>query len=278
MKLLSVGNNPVTVREGTIEGIWETASAWNVPWNCSDKLSVGDEGAAWISLADTLSSLGEGANLTVNDELGVVGSVAWATVSVGQSCGGQNLEVIWCRSSSNSSTSPSGNNSVDAASGEWWCQWNWLNVGIGEDDILGLNDWDTKGSQIVNPKNSISDCSHHLLRWNPGWVVLRVVADDGADVDGSTSVQQNCSDNDADSVLGAVNGAMSWKANLLTHIKLSRSWQTHQLKWPNGCWWGHLRRSGSWRLCGARLGKGIHQELRLFLRRFFLLGRHQERL
>lgn len=180
--------DPCAMAEDTIECVWESTSAWDVPWNDSNNGSTSGQGAAWVSLADSLSGLSEGANFVGEDERGVAYSVSGLAVSVGQGGGGQWLQLVWWWSSSNSGTSPSRNDGGDTASGRGWGKSDCGNVGIESDDGGGLDD-------------------RHIIGDGLG-VVASVVDNSGANVLNSTSVQGSGTDNNADRVLSASNGAM----------------------------------------------------------------------
>lgn len=124
-------------------------TAWNVPRDGSDNVSGSDQWTAWISLADTLSGNGEGANLVGEDELGVASSVSRLAVSVGQGGCGQPLEVVWSRTSGDCGTTPSRDDSVNATSDMSGSEGNCLNVGIEGHKCSGTGDRDTGGQEIV---------------------------------------------------------------------------------------------------------------------------------
>lgn len=124
-------------------------TARDVPWDCSNDLSGCDEGATAVSLADTLSSKGESANLVFEDELCVASGVSFTTISVGQCGCGQPLEVVWSGSSGDRGTTPSWDDGVNSTSNMAGSEGNWLNIGVEGHYCSSTDDWDTGVQRIV---------------------------------------------------------------------------------------------------------------------------------
>lgn len=143
----------------------------------------------WITLANSLSSLSECANLVVEDESSIGSTVSGTTISVCQSCGGQLLKLVWWSSTINCSASPAGDDSVDTSSDLCCSQSDGLSICVETDDGGSLNNWDVE-----------SNCLS---------VIRRMVDDSRAGVRYSSTVQENCSNYNADRILGAANCAMS---------------------------------------------------------------------